>query len=70
MHTGTHLFESRKIDDIFTSAKRAGIKSVFAGGSPNYKVFTDPVLLYFGDELTDEQVIERGLQHFNHAARG
>ena len=65
MHTGTHLFESRKIDDIFTSAKRAGIKSVFAGGSPNYKIFTDADFLYFGDELTDEQVIERGLQHFN-----
>lgn len=65
MHTGTHLFESRKIDDIFTSAKRAGIKSVFAGGSPNYKIFSDADFLYFGDEISDEQVIERGLQHFN-----
>jgi hypothetical protein len=65
MHTGTHLFESRRIDDIFTSAKRAGIKSVFAGGSPNYKIFTDADFLYFGDELSDEQVIERGLHHFN-----
>ena len=39
MHTGTHVYESRNIDDIFLSARRAGIKSVFAGGSPNYVTF-------------------------------
>src|SRR5215210_5826439 len=64
MHTGTHLFESRKIDDIFLSARRAGVKSVFAGGSPNYVTFDKTDYLYYGDALTDQQVIDRGLQHF------
>jgi hypothetical protein len=41
MHTGTHLFESRNIDDIFVNARRAGIVSVFAGGSQNYAIFKD-----------------------------
>jgi hypothetical protein len=65
MHTGTHLFESKNMDDIFLNARRAGIKSVFAGGSPNYKIFDTADFLYYGDELTDQQVIDRGLQHFN-----
>ena len=64
MHTGTHLFESRNIDDIFLSARRAGIVSVFAGGSRNYAIFKDATHLYYGgDELTDEIVVDRGLQH-------
>jgi hypothetical protein len=63
-HTGTHLFESYNIDDIFLSAKRAGIKSVFAGGSRNYAIFKNADFLYYGgDELTDEIVVDRGLQH-------
>ena len=64
MHTGTHLFESKKMDDIFLNAKRAGIKSVFAGGSPNYVIFDTADYLYYGNELTDQQVIDRALQHF------
>jgi hypothetical protein len=64
MHTGTHLFESRKIDDIFAEARRAGIVSVFAGGSPNYSVFDNANYLYYGD-ISDEEVIDRGLQHFS-----
>ena len=64
MHTGTHLFESYNIDDIFLSARRAGIKSVFAGGSRNYAIFKNADYLYYGgDELTDEIVVDRGLQH-------
>jgi hypothetical protein len=39
MHTGTHVFESRQMDDIFLAARRAGIKSVFSGSAENYKVF-------------------------------
>src|SRR3954468_759295 len=46
LHTGTHLFESPNIDDIFASAKRAGIKSVMAGGSPNYVTFKNADFLY------------------------
>ena len=65
MHTGTHLYESRNIDDIFLSARRAGIKSVFAGGSPNYVTFDNADYLYYGDALTDQQAIDRGLQHFS-----
>jgi len=64
MHTGTHLFESRNIDDIFRSARRAGLVSMFAGGSRNYAIFTDATHLYSGaDELTDGIVVDRGLQH-------
>jgi hypothetical protein len=63
MHTGTHVFESRKIDDIFLNARRAGIVSVFAGGAGNYSVFDTADHLYYGD-LSDEEVVGRGLQHF------
>jgi hypothetical protein len=64
MHTGTHLYETYNIDDIFLSAKRAGIKSVFAGGSRNYAIFKNADFLYYGgDELTDEIVVDKGLQH-------
>jgi len=40
MHTGTHVFESRAIDDVFLAARRSGIRSVFAGSADNYNVFT------------------------------
>jgi hypothetical protein len=66
MHTGTHLFESPAIDDIFLSASRAGIVSVFAGGSENYAIFKNATHLYYGGrELTDEIVVARGLEHLN-----
>ncbi|MCC6859638.1 MAG: alkaline phosphatase family protein [Bryobacterales bacterium] len=63
MHTGCHVFESRKMDDIFLSARRAGIVSVFAGGAGNYSVFDTASHLYYGN-LSDEEVVERGLEHF------
>jgi len=66
MHTGTHLFESYNIDDIFLNATRAGIKSVFAGGSRNYAIFKNATHLYYGaDELTDAMVVDHGLRHLN-----
>ena len=66
MHTGTHLFESANMDDIFLNASRAGIVSVFAGGSQNYAIFKNATHLYFGArELTDEIVVNRGLEHLN-----
>jgi hypothetical protein len=66
MHTGTHLFESRKMDDIFLNAREAGIVSMFAGGSRNYAIFDTVDHLYSGgDELTDEIVVQKGLDHFN-----
>ena len=64
MHTGTHIFESANIDDIFLNASRAGIQSVFAGGSQNYGIFKTATYLYYGGrELTDEIVVNRGLEH-------
>lgn len=69
LHTGCHIFESRNMDDIFTSARRAGIVSVFAGGSKNYAIFDSADHLYYGD-ISDQEVIERGLEHFtNDGAR-
>ena len=54
----------RNIDDIFLSARRVGIVSVFAGGSQNYAIFKNATHLYYGgNELTDEIVVDRGLQH-------
>jgi hypothetical protein len=64
LHTGCHIFESRQMDDIFLSARRAGIVSVFAGGSPNYSVFDTADHLYSGGDLSDEEVVARGLEHF------
>lgn len=62
-HTGTHVFESRRMDDIFLAARRAGIKSMFAGGAENYKEFTTPDFTYYG-ELSDSEVVQRGIDHF------
>lgn len=63
MHTGTHLFESRQMDDIFLSARRAQIKSLFAGGADNYKEFTTPDFCYAGS-LSDSTVVQYGMDHF------
>ncbi|NMC37570.1 MAG: sulfatase-like hydrolase/transferase [Bacteroidales bacterium] len=63
MHTGTHIFESRQMDDIFLSARRGNIKSVFAGGAVNYKEFTTPDFCYAGS-LSDSAVVGYGIKHF------
>ena len=63
IHTGTHVFESRQMDDIFLSARRANIKSVFAGGAGNYKEFTTPDYSYSG-RLADSVVVQHGIDHF------
>lgn len=69
MHTGTHVFESRKMDDIFLSARRDNIKSVFAGGADNYREFTTPDFCYAGS-FTDSAVVQYGIDHFlNDGAR-
>jgi hypothetical protein len=62
-HTGTHVFESRQMDDIFLAARKAGIRSVFAGGAENYREFTTPDFTYYGD-LSDSVVVQRGIDHF------
>lgn len=63
IHTGTHVFASRAMDDIFLSAGKAGITSVFAGGAGNYKVFNTPDFSYAGS-MTDEEVVAHGIRHF------
>jgi hypothetical protein len=63
MHTGTHVFDSRQIDDIFLSATRAGIKSTFAGGAGNYNVFNTATYLHYSGSYTDKQVVDFGIQH-------
>jgi hypothetical protein len=63
MHTGTHVFESRKMDDIFLSARNAGIKSVFAGGAINYAEFTTPDFTLAG-QYSDLRVVQFGMDHF------
>jgi hypothetical protein len=63
IHTGTHVFESKQMDDIFLSARRANIKSVFAGGAGNYKEFTTPDFCYSG-QLSDSVVVQYGIDHF------
>jgi hypothetical protein len=65
MHTGTHVFESRQLDDIFLSAARSGIKSVFAGGADNYRVFTTATFLHTSQSFSDAQVVDFGIQHLN-----
>lgn len=62
IHTGTHVFESRQMDDIFLSARKAKIKSVFAGGAENYKEFTTPDFCYSGS-LPDSVVVQHGIDH-------
>jgi hypothetical protein len=62
MHTGTHVFESRHMDDIFLSARDAKIKSVFAGGASNYEEFTTPDFCHSGS-LTDSAVVQYGIDH-------
>jgi hypothetical protein len=64
VHTGTHLYEAGPggLDDIFLAARRAGIKSVFAGGDANYSG------LNTGDfrlaaNVTDEMVVEKAIGH-------
>lgn len=62
-HTGTHVFESRQMDDIFLSARKAGIKSLFSGGASNYSEFNTPDFTYYGD-ISDEEVVRHGIDHF------
>jgi hypothetical protein len=63
MHTGTHIFDSSQLDDIFLAAGRAGIRSVFAGGADNYSVFTNATYLHASQGYSDAQVVDFAIQH-------
>jgi hypothetical protein len=62
MHTGTHVFESRQMDDIFLAARRAGIKSVFSGSAANYSVFNTADFC-FAVSNADSAVIDFAIDH-------
>jgi len=64
MHTGTHVFESRKMDDIFLAARRSGIKSVFAGGALNYKEFNTADYCYYSNTDPDSVMVQHAIDHF------
>jgi len=63
MHTGTHVFESRQMDDIFLAARRAGIKSVFSGGADNYKEFNTADFCYYSSKDSDSITVQHALDH-------
>ncbi|SEQ79391.1 Type I phosphodiesterase / nucleotide pyrophosphatase [Hyunsoonleella jejuensis] len=62
MHTGTHVFETQDLDDIFLSARRKGIKSVYVGGHTLYDVFKTPDI-YYAEIMPDQKVVELGIKH-------
>ena len=63
VHTGCHLFESSRMDNIFLAARAAGMKSVFSGGHDNYVVFTTPDFHYAGMTLDDATVVQHAIDH-------
>lgn len=70
MHTGTHVFESRQMDDIFLAARRAGIKSVFSGGADNYKEFNTADYCYYSSRDPDSVTVEHAIEHIrSHGVR-
>lgn len=62
VHNGCHVFETKKVDDIFIAAKEKGIKSVYAGGSANYSEITTSDFHYAG-ELSDQVVVGHAITH-------
>jgi len=62
MHTGTHVFESRQMDDVFLAARRANIKSVFAGSAENYTVINTADYCYAVSN-TDSIVVDFAIDH-------
>lgn len=62
MHTGTHVFENQNLDDIFLSAKRKGIKSVYVGGHTLYDVFTTADV-HYAEIMSDQKVVELAIKH-------
>ncbi|WP_299064266.1 alkaline phosphatase family protein [uncultured Polaribacter sp.] len=62
MHTGTHVFENQQLDDIFLSARRKGIKSVYVGGHTLYDVFTTADT-HYAEIIPDSTVVDLGIKH-------
>jgi hypothetical protein len=62
MHTGTHVFESRQMDDVFLAARRSNIKSVFSGSADNYSVFNTADFCYAVSN-TDSIAVDYAIDH-------
>lgn len=62
VHTGCHLFESNQMDDIFTAARAAGIKSVYSGGDANYAVFTSADF-HYSMMMDDDETVQHAITH-------
>jgi hypothetical protein len=62
VHTGCHLFESSRMDDIFLAARAAGMKSVFSGGHDNYGVFITPDF-HYGMTMDDAPAVQHAIDH-------
>jgi len=62
MHTGMHVFENQDLDDIFLSAKRKDIKSVYIGGHTLYDVFTTADF-HYAEIMSDQNVVDLGIKH-------
>ncbi|MDP2885796.1 MAG: alkaline phosphatase family protein, partial [Ignavibacteria bacterium] len=62
MHTGTHIFESRQMDDVFLAARRANIVSLFSGSADNYRVFNTADYCYAVSN-TDSIVVDFAINH-------
>jgi len=62
MHTGTHVFESKQMDDIFLAARRAGIRSLFSGSAENYRVFNTADFFYAASNA-DSIVVDFAIEH-------
>jgi hypothetical protein len=62
MHTGMQVFENQDLDDIFLSAKRKDIKSVYIGGHTLYDVFTTADF-HYAEIMSDQNVVDLGIKH-------
>jgi len=63
MHAGTHVFESKDMDDVFLAARRSGIKSVFSGSADVYREFSTADFMY-AESHKDSIVIDFAIKHF------
>jgi predicted AlkP superfamily pyrophosphatase or phosphodiesterase len=61
LQTGAHIFESRKMDDIFKSAREKNIFSIFIGGAKAYEIF-DTADFYFAANISDAEVVDRAIE--------
>ncbi len=64
VHTGTHVYEAGPsgLDDIFQSAKAAGMKTVFSGGDRNYMGLNTADFAYAAS-VADAIVVTQAINH-------